>query len=304
MFKLKEKTSDFIVEEKIKLKFSDNGKYSYFLLEKDNRNTLDVINRIVDVLKITKRDIGYAGLKDKNAITRQYISIFNYDKKLILNLKIDGVKLNYVGNGKIPITIGSLEGNNFKVVVRNLDKKAEKINFLENYYDEQRFSKDNVSLGKQILLGKILYEKEEKLKLYFISYQAYLFNKILAEYLKEHCKDQKEVDYSLGKFIFIYKEVKNFKIPLIAFDARLNDNIRKICSKILNEEGLTIKHFLTRKYPDLVQKTIYRDALVNVKNLKIKYREDDVYSGKLKAEIEFFLPKGSYGTLLIRKMFS
>ena len=153
MYKFKELNSDFIVEEVIDLKIDEKGRYSYFLLKKENRNTLEVINRIIKVTNINKRDIGYAGLKDRNAITKQFISTRNINNDQLLNLKIDGVSLTYVGKGNLPITLGSLKGNKFKIIVRDLDKKGKKTNFLENYFDDQRFSIDNARLGKDIVLG-------------------------------------------------------------------------------------------------------------------------------------------------------
>ncbi|HLC56281.1 MAG TPA: tRNA pseudouridine(13) synthase TruD [Candidatus Nanoarchaeia archaeon] len=303
MYKFKELNSDFIVEEVIDLKIDEKGRYSYFLLKKENRNTLEVINRIIKVTNINKRDIGYAGLKDRNAITKQFISTRNINNDQLLNLKIDGVSLTYVGKGNLPITLGSLKGNKFKIIVRDLDKKGKKTNFLENYFDDQRFSIDNARLGKDIVLGKRVEEKEEKLRLYLNSYRAFLFNKVLAEYLSK-IKDVKKINYSLGKFTFTKKKFVNFKIPLIAFDTELKGDIGKIYEKILKEEGLEIKNFLTRSYPNLVEKTVYRDALVEVKGLKIRYLKDEIFKVKLKADVEFFLTKGSYGTLLIKKIFN
>ena len=66
---------DFIVEEIPLYPFSNNGEHRILKLRKKNINTLECIKLIAKSLNIKEKDIGYAGLKDKNALTYQYISI-------------------------------------------------------------------------------------------------------------------------------------------------------------------------------------------------------------------------------------
>ena len=67
--------ADFIVEEDLDLPFAEEGEHGYFFVEKTGRNTADVVTDLKRVLGCRETDIGFAGLKDRHAITRQWFSI-------------------------------------------------------------------------------------------------------------------------------------------------------------------------------------------------------------------------------------
>lgn len=319
MYAFKSKPEDFYVKELINLKF-ETGKYSYFLLKKKNLTTSDSLNLISKKARLNLKYFGYVGNKDKNAITEQYISIFKGNKNFE-NLKINNVELRFLGYGKERINLGDNIGNEFTITVRNLDKKYEGINFIVNYFDEQRFSKNNVIIGKSLIkrnfeaacrllnlntdnavnsLNKL---NKKLLRFYLHSYQSFLFNKAISEYLKDKYKNYKNVKYSLGEFVFVDKKEK-LKFPLISFDTRFNKKDR-VYSKILKKEGIKLDDFLIRELPWLIEETVYRDVFVDVKDFKtLSYGEDELNPGKLKQTIKFTLPKGSYATILVKQMFS
>src|SRR3989338_4453907 len=121
MYQIKQIPEDFIVRETSDTKFKDSGEYSYFLLKKKNYNTLSAIQKIADALKINAKNIGFAGNKDKNAVTEQLISIKNGNEN-IENLRIKDIELKYLGKGNEEIYLGSLKGNDFVITIRNLTK--------------------------------------------------------------------------------------------------------------------------------------------------------------------------------------
>src|SRR3989338_6162306 len=98
MCKIKQIPEDFIVKEINDIKFDDNGIYSYFLLKKRNYNTLRAIKIISEKLKIPEKNIGFAGSKDKNAVTEQIISIKNGNKN-IENIGFRDIELKVIGKG-------------------------------------------------------------------------------------------------------------------------------------------------------------------------------------------------------------
>ena len=203
--RIKEFCEDFVVKEVMDLKL-DNGKYNYFLLEKKNWNTIDVVREIAKRLKIKEREIGFAGNKDKKAWTFQHISI-PVAKERVLGLKIKDVNLEYVGCGKERICLGRLEGNYFEIIIRDVDSVGE-IKEIVNYFGEQRFSSNNWQIGKMLVLGKfkdacssfgLKVERNDylgalkkigfrELKFYIHSYQSYLWNKLVNGLKKEEKK--------------------------------------------------------------------------------------------------------------------
>jgi len=151
MYTLKQIPEDFKVKETIKLNLNDRGRYSYFKLTKKNMTTIHAIETIANKLHKKTKDIGFAGNKDKKAITQQMISISNLYK--IINLKNEKIKLELLGKGDEPISLGDLDKNEFEIVVRNLtkDTKINKLKQFPNYFGEQRFSKNNKEIGKALI---------------------------------------------------------------------------------------------------------------------------------------------------------
>ncbi|MGB9667885.1 MAG: tRNA pseudouridine(13) synthase TruD [Thermosulfidibacteraceae bacterium] len=163
---------DFIVEEVLPFELKEEGKFSYYLLEKKNRGTLEVIDEISKTLKVPSHKIGFGGIKDKRAITKQYLSIEGKPK--VTTIKGNNWKLRFVGYFDKPLEIGDIESNIFTVTIRNIEDKQkikEAIKFIKehgfaNYFGEQRFRRNFVvskPIGKLLLDGNI----KETLKLYF-----------------------------------------------------------------------------------------------------------------------------------------
>ena len=298
MYKIKEKPEDFIVKETIKLNKKKNGEYGYFLLRKKDWNTLDVLKKISKHLKIKENRLGYAGLKDKIAVTEQYISIRGIKN---LEFKLKDIEIKKIGEGDEPIKLGGLKGNKFNIIVRNLNnKKKLKITKIENYFDKQRFGNKNIKVGLALLkrdykklCGLLKVKNKEEvfrfdrkiLRFSLNSYQSYIFNEALEECIK--------------------KKIKVKKLPLIHFDTEFkNKIIENIYQKLLKKDKIGRKDFLFREMPFLVSESVDRNTFTKVMDFKYKYGKDELNKRKLKAVLSFYLDKGSYGTLVVKKLFS
>ncbi|MCD4666942.1 tRNA pseudouridine(13) synthase TruD [archaeon] len=295
MYKLKEKPEDFYVEEIPDFELVEKGKYSLFILEKKNWNTYDVIKKLSKILRINEKYFNIAGIKDKNAVTKQYFSVHNLDPKRLKNIKIKDVEIKFIGFIRERLRLGQLKGNNFKIVVRNVDKKVEKIDFIENYFDEQRFGSENVDNGLKILKGNFERKLSNRmLRFYIGSYQSYLFNQVLSKYLGD--KGFK-VKYSKGEFRFLDKKIKNFKMPIVGYNTVFdNDEIRNFYFEFMKKDNVKISDFRILGSKEISSKGDLRDIIVELKDLKVKYED-------CKGILEFSLPPGSYATLVVKKMF-
>lgn len=301
---------DFIVEE-IPIELSGKGDYSIYKLIKKDYNTESAVEYVCRIFNIPRKNIKYAGSKDRNAITTQYISIFK-DKG---NQKIDTdhIRLEFVTFHNEPLSLGSLIGNKFTIKIREISEQ-ELINFKKrfreyyvfpNYYDEQRFSEDNFEIGLSILkrdfkkaceLAKIPYENNDyvnalkkipkKTLLFYIhSVQALIFNKELSEKIKS-MGDYYLKEYSKGELAFL--EDKNYQplnIKLTGFDS---DN------ELLKEFNLTPRDFIIKQFPELSVEGIERACFVKTK-LSYSMEGNDII-------LEFSLPKGSYATILVKSV--
>lgn len=152
---LRKNLEDFYVKEVVSEDFiqrycCDNGNYLLYTLEKRGLTTFEAIKKVSRLLKVHARDISYLGLKDKDAITEQYITVKSGKKGLLGNVETDRIKLKLVGRCVKTLSKDYLEGNFFKIVVRDvisLNTLDEVKKFKElvdkhgfaNFYGYQRF---------------------------------------------------------------------------------------------------------------------------------------------------------------------
>lgn len=336
MYKIKQILEDFIVKEIGNVNAAENGQYSYFLLRKTNYSSVRALEILSEKLNIPLKNIGFAGNKDKNAVTEQKISIKNFSsqrRKIFPNLKLKGIELKYLGSGREPISLGDLEGNEFEITIRNLKvNEIKKIQNIEskkicvpNFFGIQRFSKNNNLVGKEIIKKdfrkavELILENdgivEESIKKYldnnkndyagalrlmplktrklFVhSYQSFLFNKIVSEFLKKNKN----------------KKIKNMLIPIIGFNFEI-DSIKKIqlkniIKKIIDEEKINHRDFIISQMPELTSEGTSRDLFFELKDLKIlEVDEDELNQNMKKIKVKFTLPKSCYATTLIEFIF-
>ena len=269
---------------------SEAGKYTLYLMKKRNMTTHDAIKKVASELNITADSIGYAGLKDKHAITTQYITL----QKDIQWLKDGELELFRVGKTDRKISIGDLLGNYFVITLhdwnKDVDDAVKKIekNGFPNYFGEQRFGAhgDNHIVGKLIVkrkfseaLGMINRDKRKfsniravdkrKLKFFVNAYQSWIFNQTAKRLLKKG---------------------KAGKIPIVGYDTKLGKSqADKMTADILREEKTRGKDFRIGELR-LACRGSSREMLVRT---EVKYTKNGDF------RLYFVLPKGSYATVLL-----
>ena len=204
---------DFIVEELPLYQPSGHGTHTYFAIRKRNLTTLEAINRIARELQVKARDIGYAGLKDKRAITTQVLSVEGISPQQVLQIELPRIEVLWADRHDHKLRVGHLRGNRFEITLRGVSSNAlvavrDKMARLEtegvpNRFGAQRFGnkQDSHLIGKALLQGDLkavleylhddgnvqlnnIAKRVESIphrlrKLYLSAYQAYLFNCIV-----------------------------------------------------------------------------------------------------------------------------
>ncbi len=152
-----------------KMQSKGHCSYSYYVLEKRLIGTIQAIQAVAKKLGINPKLINYAGLKDKAAVTRQYVSIRNGpEHSFTASNKEIKIKLAYIGSGDERLSIGCNKGNCFKITIRKLKRetaeaiyraisglKDKELIFL-NLFGTQRFgiSNKNHLIGRTIVKGR------------------------------------------------------------------------------------------------------------------------------------------------------
>lgn len=191
----KDQPQDFIVTEHLGYELSGEGENLYLLLEKTSLNTQQVCQHLAKVLNKPIRDIGYAGMKDKHAVTRQWFSIQ-------MNVKqqpdLSGIEtsqiaiLKSIRHGR-KLKIGALKANQFDIRLKHVTQIQDlftrldwiKLQGVPNYFGEQRFGfkGNNLNWANRMASGEKI--RDRKIKGFALSApRAYLFNQVLSERIK------------------------------------------------------------------------------------------------------------------------
>jgi tRNA pseudouridine13 synthase len=303
MYVIKHIPEDFVVEEVSSVKIS-SGAFAYFKLWKRNIATLDAMQKIAFALNLPLKEVSCAGNKDKIAITEQICSVHNVSKEHLEKLSFIDMTLSFIGYGPEPVHLGELEGNKFKIVVRNLDNRPKVSLKFKNLFGEQRFSTKNAEIGK--MLVKREFEKAALLiaKLHPGVKRIYVHLNQRNFISALRCLPRK----LLLLFIHAYQSLLWNKaamlsseevLPIVGFGTEVNDDVTK---KIIADENLKPRDFIIRELPEVSAEGSERAVWAEAKNLKVgKLQKDEHFEGKSKVTLEFFLPKGCYATEFIRQ---
>ncbi|HEY1090391.1 MAG TPA: tRNA pseudouridine(13) synthase TruD [Burkholderiaceae bacterium] len=195
---LKFLNGDFIVTELPLQLPSGEGEHIWLEIEKNGANTAFVALQLADATSVQERDVGYAGLKDRYAITRQWFSIRwpKGETPDLTQLQHPEFKVLSQSRHVKKLRRGDLQGNRFRIVLRDVSGdrgaieaslKAVASHGVPNYFGPQRFGHDggNVEQGRAMLAREIRVRNAKKKGLYLSAVRSLVFNEVLAERIQQ-----------------------------------------------------------------------------------------------------------------------
>ena len=157
---LKAEYADFVVKEQLGYDMSGDGEFVAVKVRKTDCNTLFVGEQLAKFAGISARNMSYAGLKDRKAVTEQWFSLQMPGQPTpnFSQFSLEGVEILDVTRHQRKIRIGSLQGNHFEILLRNTEETDElkvRLDFLAkngfpNYFTEQRFGRDGNNLAQAL----------------------------------------------------------------------------------------------------------------------------------------------------------
>jgi tRNA pseudouridine13 synthase len=330
--KLRQKTSHFIVEEIPLYSPSGTGSHLYLNITKESMTTKELCSGIAKAVGIDEREIGYAGMKDKHAITTQTFSIpirsvnIEDQEKIIESLKEKikylPVKLNWAKLHTNKLRTGHLLGNRFIITITGLDDieksflMAEKIcqeikeKGIPNYFGAQRFGVegDNAERGRKIITGELRIRNPWLQRFLVSSFQSQLCNEYLAlrmergffsKILEGDIAKKYETggmfevtDVSVDQPRYDSKEI-SFTAPI--YGTKMWPAIKesaKLEDEILEQSGITMGHL--GKLKILGTRRLGR-LLITDLNIEKSQEESGI-------KLSFSLPKGAFATTVLREI--
>jgi tRNA pseudouridine13 synthase len=317
MYLIKAVPEDFVVIETGSPQPNGSGPYAYFVLQKRDWNTLEALEAIAAKTKSVLKNYGWAGNKDKQAITTQVCSAKNVGKEQLEKLSLQGITITYLGQGGRPVSLGTHGGNEFTITVRNLEQQPILKSQFINLFGGQRFSSHNVAIGRAIVkkkydvvidhllhdtgrsnmlrdalekhptdtLGALRHIPHNLLLLFIHAYQSQLWN-VAAQHLAEQKAPQQP-------------------LPIIGFGTTEQDLLKHpILIEQMKAEAITTRDFILRQLPSLSSEGGNRELYATAHGLSVgEPQDDELNEGKKKVIVKFTLDKGSYATEFIRQSF-
>ncbi len=189
----KASSEDFQVNEFFNESFSGEGEHILLKIEKRGLNTEEVVRSLARLINKPSKLISYAGLKDKHAVTTQWLSVHAPGEEIagIEQLSAPGWKILECTRHHKKLKPGFLVGNQFIIRLHELSdpddfkQRLERVNNLgvPNYFGEQRFGRQ----GANLLRAEELLVQGKKVKdkflrgMYYSAARSWLFNLILAK---------------------------------------------------------------------------------------------------------------------------
>lgn len=163
--RIKASPDDFQVEEIPLYEPCGEGEHLYLWIEKEGITTLELIRRLARVFEVPEREIGYAGMKDSRARTRQYVSLLKGDPARVAMVREERFRILDARRHRNKLRLGHLAGNRFRVRVTSSDaafapRVEEVLRILReqgmpNFFGEQRYGMFGNShlIGRAVLAG-------------------------------------------------------------------------------------------------------------------------------------------------------
>ena len=191
--RIRSRPEDFRVDEQLGFPPDGEGEHSLLHIQKCNRNTDQIARLLARHAGVRARDVAYCGLKDRNAITTQWFSVWlpgkaDPDWK---SIEDEGLQVLEQFRHRRKLQRGALQGNRFEIVLRDIkggqpeiEKRLDRIKQkgAPNYFGEQRFGRNggNLPAAQSMFEGKKIKDRHVR-GLYLSAARSFLFNEVLAK---------------------------------------------------------------------------------------------------------------------------
>lgn len=190
--KFRASPQDFIVDEQMQIDLSGSGEHLWLKVRKTGANTDWVAKQLAQAADIPAKDAGYAGLKDRHAVTTQWFSL-QLPGKADPNFDVLPAEIEILESQRHDKKLkrGALSGNRFTLTLRevsgDLQQAAEvcrqiSTQGMPNYFGVQRFGHNhgNLTKAERWFRGEFKPKQRNQRSLYLSAARSWLFNHVLA----------------------------------------------------------------------------------------------------------------------------
>ena len=315
--KLKAECSDFIVKEDLGYSFSGDGEFVVVKVRKTDANTLFVGEKLAQFANISPRNMGYAGLKDRRAITEQWfcLQMPGLDTPDFSQFHLEGVEILEVTRHNRKIRTGSLKGNFFEILLRDVaanEEILERLNLVKNhgfpnYFTEQRFGRDghNLTQAQRWAQGEIKVKDRKKRSFYLSAARSEIFNLVVAARLQANLANQ----VLAGDILQLSGSHSWFRADenedLKALQTRLETGDIALTAPLIGEPNMLASAFENALVAeqDMFAPLMRQEKMKAARRSLLCQPQDFTWEFTQSGlRLTFWLPAGSYATALVREL--
>lgn len=312
---LKSRFDDFLVDENLGFEPVGEGEHLFLQVEKSGLGTHELISRIARDYAINPGLIGYSGLKDKNAITRQWLSLHLPGQNPADDLPVgDGYRVIQQARHHKKLRPGSHKSNRFELRLREVedlpDQTREQITCIvrqgfANYFGLQRFGRkqDNVEQALSQLGNRRL--KRARKGLLISSLRSYLFNQVLARRIElEHWQEPLQGDVFMlrgSHSIFSDPVDENLVARYHQLDISSTASLYGSGRQLMSGEASAIESHVFAQREDITACLDRQGAKLQMRPLRVAVDDFsyDYNAGDQSLSLRLTLPPGSYVTCML-----
>ncbi|MFC7780283.1 tRNA pseudouridine(13) synthase TruD [Legionella taurinensis] len=187
---IKSNPDDFQVNEKLGFELSGEGEHLYLYIEKRGLTTEELVKALAACLNKPAKAISYAGLKDKHAVTRQWICVHSLHNDVAEPDSLAGEGWRVLASQRHlkKLKTGVLAANGFQLILRAIDNpedveaRLQRVRYqgVPNYFGDQRFGSQNLEKAWQLLTGNYRVKNPFLRGMYYSAARSFLFNHVLS----------------------------------------------------------------------------------------------------------------------------
>ncbi len=317
---LRAEPEDFVVEEQMPHLPEGRGEHLWLKVRKRGFNTDHVAKLLARAAGVTRGEIGYAGMKDRNAVTVQWFSLHLPGRPDPSWSELPGgIEVLESARHTRKLKTGVLAGNCFTLVLRECVGDAQALasrvqaiaaRGVPNYFGEQRFGHDgdNIARARAMLAGAESVGDRHLRGIYLSAARAFLFNEVLAARIRAGSWEQAlpgEACMLAGSNSFFVAEAidDTLRARLAAHDIHPSGPLWGEGELPSRGAARELEAAIIARHPDLA-------AGLAAEGLRQERRALRLIPRELSAEViepsvwrlRFCLPAGSYATMVVREL--
>ncbi len=301
--RLRQTADDFHVSEQLGWEPCGDGEHDYLWLRKTDVNTAWLAKQLADFAGVAPHDVGYAGLKDRHAVTEQWFSVPRWHKPLWSSFAVPGVEILNVDRHLRKLRRGAHQSNRFCIRLRSVEPLSghlwsERLDRIRNegvpnYFGEQRFGRGgaNIGLANAWAAGRRL--SRDKRSLAISTVRAFCFNAVLADRVQAGTWHQ----LSVGDLANLDGSGSVFTVSAI------DDELTSRCQTLDIHPAIALVGADSEGVPEHWRAALGRARVEpGSRSLRMRARELSAQLSGDTLQLTFVLQRGCYATSLLREL--